>query len=65
MGLLVSLIVGLIAGAVAGQFVQGRGFGLVGEGASPGIGLHGPLEVVRVSGGHGNHLLRIEHDEIR
>jgi uncharacterized membrane protein YeaQ/YmgE (transglycosylase-associated protein family) len=31
MGLLISLLVGLIAGALAGQFVKGRGFGLVGD----------------------------------
>lgn len=31
MGLLLSLLVGLIAGALAGQFVKGRGFGLIGD----------------------------------
>ncbi len=31
MNLLVSLIVGLIAGWLAGNFVRGRGFGVVGD----------------------------------
>lgn len=31
MNLLVSLVVGLIAGALAGNFIRGRGFGLIGD----------------------------------